>query len=68
MWQGWGKRRGACSCLVGKPDRERERQPGQSGYENDIKMDLHELRRGMDLIDLAQVCQAVMKKVMNIRV
>jgi len=28
-------------------------------YEDDIKMDLQELRRGMDLIDLAQVCQAV---------
>jgi len=31
-------------------------------------MDLHELGRGMDLIDLSQVCQAVMKKVMNIHV
>ena len=31
-------------------------------------MDLQELRRGMDLIDLAHFCQAVIKMVMNIHI
>jgi hypothetical protein len=60
MWQGWGKRIAACSCLVGKPDRKRQLGQPRHRYEDDIKMDLQELGRGMDLIDLSQVCQAVM--------
>jgi hypothetical protein len=47
--------------LVGKPDRKRQLGQPRHSYADDIKMDLQELRWGIVLIDLAQVCQAVMK-------
>jgi len=62
-----GKRRGAYSILVGKPDRKRQLGQPRHRYEGDIKMDLQELVRVMDLIYLAHVCQAVMKMLMNIK-
>ena len=68
MWQGWGERRGTCTCLVGKPERKRQLRQSRHRYEDDINMDLQELGRGMDLIDLARVCQAVIKKVINLHI
>ena len=63
-----GRRRGVYSVLVGKPGRKRELVLPRHRCEDDIKMHLQELGRGMDWIDLAQVCRAVMKMEMNLQV
>jgi hypothetical protein len=63
-----GRRGVAYSVLVGKPDRKRQLGQPKNRCEDDIKMDLQELGRDMDLIDLAQVSQAVMQMVIYLQV
>ena len=46
--------RGAYRGLVGKPEGRRPLGRPKRGWEDNIKMDLHEVGRGMGLIDLAQ--------------
>ena len=49
-----GERRGAHGVLVGKPDGRRLRGRPRRKWEDDIKMDLREVKWGNDGIDLAQ--------------
>ena len=50
-----GERRGACRVLVGKPEGERPLGRLRHRLEDNIKMDLQEVRRGgMYQIDLAE--------------
>jgi hypothetical protein len=54
-WEGQGKKKNACSTLMGKP--ERKRPPGRPKYRcmDNIKLDLEEIGwHGMDWIDLVQ--------------
>jgi len=51
-----GERRGVYRVLVGKPDGKRPLGRPRASWEDNIKMDLQEVVRGMDWIDLAQNC------------
>jgi len=67
-----GERRGVCRVLVGKPGGKRPLGRLRFRWEDNIKMDLHEVGRGgMDWIDLAQYrdrWRALVNVVMNLRV
>jgi hypothetical protein len=68
IWEG----RGVYRVLVGKPDRKRPLGRPKCVWEDNIKMDLQEVRcRGMDWIELAQDRErwrALVNVVMNFRV
>ena len=65
----WGMR-GAYKVLTGKPEGKRSHGRLRRGWEDNIKMDLQEVRWGdMDWIDLAQdrnMLLAVLNAVMNL--
>ena len=67
-----GKRRGVCSVLVGKPEGKRPLGRPRRRWENNIKMDVQEVKYGgMDWIELTQDRDrwwAVVNAVMNLRV
>ena len=67
-----GERRGLCRVLVGKPEGKRPLGRPRFRWEDNIKVDLQEVRCGnMDWIDLAQDrdrWQAFVNAVMNLRV
>jgi hypothetical protein len=66
-----GERRGVYKVLVGKPGGKRPLGRSRRRWEYNIKMDLQEVERGMDLIDLAHEGDswwAVVNAVMNLRV
>ena len=50
-----GERRGLCRVLVGKPEGKKPLERPRRRWEDNIKMDLQEVRcGGMDWIELAQ--------------
>ena len=62
-----GERRGAYSVLVGKPEGKRPLGRQIHRWEDNIKMNLQEVRcRGMDWIDLER-WRALVSAVMNLR-
>jgi len=51
----WGERRGVYRVLVGRPEGKRPLGRPRRRWEDNIKMDIHEVRCGdMDWIDLVQ--------------
>ena len=50
----WGERKGIYRVLVGKPEEKRPLGRPRHRWEENIKMDLQEGRRGMEWIKLAQ--------------
>jgi len=66
------ERRSVYRVLVGKPEGKRQLGRPRHRWEDNIKMDLQEVRlEGMNWFDLAQDrdrCRAVVNAVMNIRV
>jgi hypothetical protein len=69
----WGEeRRGVCRVVVGKLEGKRPLERPRRRWEDNIKMDLQEVRcGGMDWIDLAQYrdrWRALVNAVMNLRV
>jgi hypothetical protein len=50
----YGERRGVHRVLVGKPEGKRPLERPRRRWEVNIRMDLQEVGRGMDWIDLAQ--------------
>ena len=66
------KMRGIYRVLVGKPEGTRPLERPRRGWEDNIKMDLQEVRCvGMDWMELAQDrdrCRALVNAVMNLRV
>jgi hypothetical protein len=64
-----GEKRGVYRFLVGKPEGKRQLGKPRHGWEDNIKMDLPEVRcGGMDWMELAQdrdICQALVSAVMN---
>jgi hypothetical protein len=66
-----GEKRGAYRILVGKPEGRRPLGRTWRRWEDNIKMDLQDLRGGMDWIELAQDrdrWRAVVNAVMSLRV
>jgi hypothetical protein len=66
-----GEKRGSYRILVGRPERRRPLGRPKRRWEDNIKMDLQEVRWGMDWIQLAQdrdKWPAVVNVVMNLRV
>jgi hypothetical protein len=67
-----GETRGVYRFLMGKPEGKRQLGKPRRRWEDNIKMDLQELRcGGMDWIELARNrdrCRALVKAVMNLRV
>jgi hypothetical protein len=68
-----GERRGEHKVLVGKPEGKRPHGGTMHRWEDNIKMDLHELEcGGMDWIELAQDRdrwrRTIVNAVMNLRV
>jgi hypothetical protein len=67
-----GERRGVYRVLVGKPERKRPLGRPRLRWEDNIKMDLQEVGRGvLDWIDLVQDRErwrALVNAVMNLRV
>ena len=47
----YGERRVAYRVLVGKPERKRPLVRPRRRWEDNIKMDLQDVRRGMDWVD-----------------
>jgi hypothetical protein len=68
----YGERRGVCGVLMGKPEGKRKLGRPRSRWEDNIKMDLWEVRFGcIDWIKLAQDrdrWRALVNAVMNLRV
>jgi hypothetical protein len=65
------EKRGAYRILVGRPEGMRPLGRPRRRWEDNIKMDLQEVRWGMDWIELAQDgdrWRAVVNVVMNLRV
>jgi hypothetical protein len=65
------ERRGAYGVLVGKPEGRRPLERSSCRWENNIKMDIRELGRGICWIDLAQDMdrwRAIVNAVMNLRI
>ena len=69
---GGGKRRGVYRVLLGKPEGKRRLGRPRRKWEDNIKMDLQEVRCGcMDWIELAQdrdMWRTLVNAVMNLRV
>jgi len=67
-----GEKRGVCRVLVGKPEGKRPLGRPRRGWEDNIRIDLQEVRCGsMDWIMLAQDrdrWRALVNAVMNLRV
>jgi hypothetical protein len=67
-----GERRGVYRVLVGKPERKRPLGRPRRGWEDNIKVDLQEVRcRSMDWIELTQNrdrWRAIVTAVINLRV
>jgi hypothetical protein len=67
-----GKKRNACKVLIGKPEGGRPLGRHRRRWENNIKMNLIEIRwDGVDWIQVAQdrdTWRAVVNAVMNLRV
>jgi len=67
-----GERRGVYIVLVGKPEGKRPLGRPRRRWEDNIKMDLQEVRcGGMDWIEVAQdrdKCRTLVNAVMNLRV
>ena len=72
MWHVWEEGRGVYKVLVGKPEGKRPLGRQRRRWEDNIKMDLEEVRRGCgDWIKLAQDrdrWRALVSTVMNFRV
>jgi len=67
----YGEERGVHSLLVGKPEAKSPLGRPRRRWEDNIKMDLREVGRGGDWMELAQDrdrWRALMNKVMNFRV
>ena len=68
----YGKRRGVCRVLVGKPEGKRPLGRPRRRWEDNIKMDLQEVGcECMDWIELAQDrdrWRALVNAVMNLRI
>jgi hypothetical protein len=65
------RKRGAYRILVGRPEGRRPLERPRHRREDNIKMDLEDVRWGMDWIELAQDrdrWQALVNAVMNLRV
>jgi hypothetical protein len=65
------ERRGAYGVLMGTPEVRRPLGRPRRRWEDDVKINLREVDRGMDQIDLAQGrdrCRAVVNTVMKLRV
>jgi hypothetical protein len=66
-----GEKKNAYRILVGKPDGKRPLGRTRRGWEDNIKMDIREVRSDMDLIDLARdeiMWWTLVNKVMNLLV
>jgi hypothetical protein len=66
-----GEKRGAYRILVGSPEGRRPLGRPRLRWEDNIKMDLHEVGWGMDWIELTQDrdgWRALLNGVMNLRV
>ena len=75
MWAGhvacMGKGRGVHTILVGKPEGKRPLRRPRHRWEDNIKMDLQEVGRGEDWMELAQDrdrWRGLVNTVMNFRV
>jgi hypothetical protein len=67
----YGEKRGAYRILEVRPERRRPLGRPRRRWEDNIKMDLQDVGRGMDWIELAQDryrWRAVVNAVMNLRV
>ena len=65
------ERRGAYGVSIGTPEVRRPLGSPRRRWEDDVKINLREVDRGMDQIDLAQDrdrCRAVVNAVMKLRV
>ena len=71
MWRFWGKGKVCTRVLVGKPEGKRPLGRPRRRWDDDIKMDLHEVEcGGVDWIELAQDrdrWRALVNAVMNLR-
>jgi hypothetical protein len=66
-----GEKRDACRILVGSPEGRRPFGSSRRRWEDNIKMDLQEVRWGRDWIELSQDrdrWRALVNAVMNLRV
>jgi len=71
MWHVWGKGRGLCRVLVGKPKGKRPLVRPRIRWEDNFKKDFQEAGWGMGWIDLAQDMDnwwTLVDAVMNLRV
>ena len=72
MWRVWGEGRGVHRVLVGKPEGKRPLGRPRRRWEDNIKIDLQEVRRGcgayMELAQDRERWRALVSTVMNFRV